>query len=192
MQAIINRADFLSSFSALKESYRDYCRSFDALYSQHNWEKLDSLAGQIGESQKKLSTFGLQVLCHPVPHYPLPDFTKEPDRSCKLWFGETLELDYLGGPKGGFAVMKGDFTCAVLARVSSQGHPLRARRAIFDLDAIGCLCEVIKSALNKTMKELLKDAPDTAKKQDAVQSTPAVVNADHVSGTMCGLGYPKI
>ena len=84
LDAIFSRPGFLAAFKALHKAYQKFIKEYGELYKAKDWKILDELCEQIGEDQKKLSTFGLQVFCNPVLHHPLPDFTKEPLRACRF------------------------------------------------------------------------------------------------------------
>lgn len=86
LDAILSRSDFLFAFKAFLDACQNFLKEFDTLRKTKakDWKTVDELWEQMGEAQKKLSTFGLQVFCNPVPHDPIPDFILEPVRGCRF------------------------------------------------------------------------------------------------------------
>ncbi len=113
LDAILSNSSFLSAFKAVLDAYQKFFKEVESKAKEPEWKTAYELWEQLGEAQKKLSTFGLQVFCNPVPHKPLPDFTLEPVRACRFavydngWKEVDLDLDSFGVGTD-FALLKGD------------------------------------------------------------------------------------
>jgi len=135
----------------LPSAYKAYLGPAPALIATEQWDELEVLGGRLGEAYKNLPWFLLQVFCRPVPHEPLPDFTVEPERVCRLFNGSDLDISSLG-----------DVFCVVLhkgARAGSSWHrcgyyaPSRLGFwLLLDSLAMDSLCKVLTSDLDKIIQ----------------------------------------
>lgn len=152
-------ASYLRGFLELREAYKTFLESFAVIQATNQrWHLIGELWGEIGEAQKNLPNYGLQVLSTPV--FPIQDFTKEPKRE--------LEMARFHGI-GGEGVLDdcNNRIFSALCNISSQniiiiglyGYPLE--RVILnecrtDAGAIEKLCEVIPLELDKMIESLKK------------------------------------
>lgn len=173
LEAILSGPNFLCAFKVLQEAYQKYLTEYDALCQASNWKGLDELWEQVGESQKRLSTFGLQVFCNPIPHRPLPDFTQEPIRACnfEVYSDNGLKIVESDFDMFGFGSMSGLLKGghadprAALCAGGYVGHG-----ALVDFEAINLLCKVIPEQLGISKTLLLQYAPDSNKKSERAPS----------------------
>lgn len=163
---------YLSAFSALRNAYKDYIdlNNTNDLTVAENWNKWgrkgDELWEKLGEAQKKLPTFALQVYCDPkTPFHPIPDFTREPVRSCQMYgvcqSGE-LDLSSIGFGAGGYGTGYALYRAWGSGGVGMSGKtknefPCERTHmwcAPIDSLAIDKLYEVISSGLNQIINSL--------------------------------------
>ena len=141
--------NYLYDLARLSAAYKEYLGSYDNLVQTNNSNELNRLWGCIGEAQKNLSWFLLQVFCNPSPHDPLPNFNLEPRRDCRLRDNTTFDLDSIG-LSSSYALYKGRRVGveAVATPISLGwwGEPV----ACFDLPAINSLCDVVQRELDQT------------------------------------------
>lgn len=155
-------ASLIKSLQTAYKSYMSLCRTIEKVYSGYiNYDyqnKLNKLLGSIGEKQKVLPWFILQMFCIPLLYNPpSPDLLKEePDRYCR----STLDLDSIGFvSKFGwdsvpYALIKGPLPpwegiCFVYASVS---HEMWPKDAEADSMILNSICAVIKSELDTIIK----------------------------------------
>lgn len=181
LSEILSRSDFLEAFSILKKSYIKYITEYAQLDNANQQDMISLLWEQVGEAQKILSTFNLQVFCNSFPHEPSIDFTKEPARSCKVEIptgmfsgSEIVDLDFDSiGLGTQHALWKGVCTKAWCGHgmwfYGTSGRPWF--EANEDLGAMQLLYEVILKQLNDTKICLLGYTPDHCKKEKSEQRT---------------------
>lgn len=173
LDTILSRPDFLAPFKALKIAFHELSEQFKRLEAD-DWTHLDELYEQVGQAQKGLSTFGLQVFCNPAPPYSLPDFTKEPLPACRFdifdyqqrkWTKADGDLDSFGF--GTYRLLsKSGGEKAVCISVRSNGDREHATNcALWDHHVVSQLCDVITEQLSNTKTLLLEYAPDAQSKQ---------------------------
>lgn len=201
LDEILSRPDFLSAFHALQKAYHEYLKQYiDLMQTDEAQKKITSLWEHIGEAQKNLSLYGLQVFCNPIRHKPLPDLTKEPARVCKLYDDRSLDLDSIGlGTE--CALWKAERTWGQMSQwglVISYGVAsvvAGRHRTRSDSEAIDLLCKVIPDELGKTKALLLQYKPEASNKQESVStaSTVPALDSDKEQGknTLAALSLRK-
>lgn len=137
---------YITGLVELRNAYNAYLEPYDALVAAENWNELNKLCGLLGDAHRNLPAFLLQVFCNPVPHHPLPDFTKEPLRACVLWGGAALDISSIGGSTF-CALYKGRAAPSAWVCVARRGPMLWA--AGVDSAAIDSLYKVLPSELDK-------------------------------------------
>ncbi len=169
LQEIRKRSDFLAPFPTLVKAYHEYnihlkkVQRFKGLDFLTHIQIEKELREQIGESQKKISNYGLQVFCNLVTHDPLPDFTIEPLRKCIMWDKSDLDLDSIG--IGTDSILhKGPNICTTLGRWAGGNIQ-------FDPEAIALLYKVIQIKLGDIMDSLLDLTSIQPKKYKASQGS---------------------
>lgn len=142
----IEPCSYICGLIDLRSAYKEYVEPYRALESARNWDELDKRWGLLGKAQKNLPWFLLQVFCNPIRHQPIPDFTKEPVRHCRLCDNSDLDLDlfYTGAHR---ALCKGDGGLAV----RDFGSNAEGGMVSFDVLAIKRLCEVLPTELDKVI-----------------------------------------
>ncbi len=173
VDAILSNSNFLSAFKAVLDAYQKFLKEVDTQHKAKapDWKTAYELCEHLGDAQKTLSTFGLQVFCNPVPHEPLPDFTLEPVRACRFevydygWKKVDGDLDSFGfgtnsalykGPRGQLGATR---AVALDAAGAFGPRPAWGRdggAAVVDFEAINLLCKVIPEQLGKTRTLLLQ------------------------------------
>lgn len=145
---------YICVFPDFWKAYKKYKESFPALISTGRYDEINKLWGHIGEVQTSLPWFLLQVLCDPIPHLPIPDFTKEPKRVCHLGGGYELDLDALRfNANSGVAIFKHPDRPS---EANLTGYNMDRTAHECDFLAIKRLCEVLPIELDKTIQWLLK------------------------------------
>ena len=104
LQAIRDRKDteenggYLAPFTALLKAYKEYTDRYNApLDAQDDLKTLNELwLTRIGACQRRLSAYGLQEFCDKKLQNPIPEFKKEPERTCILCDNSEVDLDSCG------------------------------------------------------------------------------------------------
>lgn len=184
LDAILSRRDFLLAFKVFQGAYQKFLKECDTQSKAEakDWKIAHELWEQLGEAQKKVSTFGLQVFCNPVPHKPLPDFTLEPVRACRFevydngWKEVDSDLDSFGvgtdlalymGVRTSVRTRGGVPIACAAGWADWQGGMSGAG---IDFEAVSLLCRVIPEQLGKTKTLLLQYPRATDKKSEPEQS----------------------
>lgn len=148
---------YICRLDNLRKAYKEYLEHYQNLANTENWKEIDECWGLVGEAQKNLPWFLLQVLCDPIPHHPIPDFTKEPPRACCLKYNEELDLDrFFAGSH--YALNKGHRCYARSWRARDAGRIA----TLVDSVAIDSLYEVLPAELDKVIKLLSETLESSA------------------------------
>ncbi len=186
VDTILSNSNFLSAFKAVLDAYQKFLKEVDIQNKakEPDWKTVYELWEHLGDAQKKLSTFGLQVFCNPVPHDPLPDFTLEPVRACRFevydngWKDVDGDLDSFGLGTN-FALYKAARRAGWAPLVGSCARGGRAAAAAaVDFEAINLLCKVIPEQLGKTRTLLLQYPKASDKKSDHEHSVASAESLD--------------
>ncbi len=168
LEAIRRRKDYLAAFFALQKAYHDYLKRWNAQNKKKDrlsfwvtiWDEPEYLWEEVGEHQKKLSIFGLQVLCNPIPYGQLPNLTQEPIRSLLVDHDNELNLDSIGiGTES--ALSKG-YSRGARPEIYWQGGAWNIEENAKEWDMV---CEVVQNELDKARKLLLSYTHAETRKQ---------------------------
>ncbi len=184
VDTILSNSNFLSAFKAVLDAYQKFLQEVDtqSKAKEPDWKTAYELWEHLGDAQKKLSTFGLQVFCNPVPHDPLPDFALEPVRACRFevyddgWKEVDLDLDSFGVGTD-FALYK-DAVVGVADRCWLVEGGAGLWWSAIDFEAISLLCKVIPEQLGKTRSLLLQYPRAIDKKSEREHSASAALGSD--------------
>ncbi len=186
VDAILSNSNFLSAFKAVLDAYQKFLKEIDtqSKAKEPDWKTAYELWEHLGDAQKKLSTFGLQVFCNPVPHEPLPDFALEPVRAFRF---EVYDIDGLKNVDGDLdsfgagsnsALYKGPWAGGACRVALAGARQEVARGSKSDFEAINLLCKVIPEQLGKTRTLLLQYPKASDKKSDHEHSVASAESLD--------------
>jgi hypothetical protein len=205
---------YLYDLTRLSAIYEEFLGPYDNLMNTHNWNELYRLWGHIGEAQKSLSWFLLQVFCNPIPHHPLPNFNLEPRRDCLMRDNTHLDLDSIGFGSCNFSGGMARYGTPLISyhallKGTNVGGPEEAwpgmvlvptmpTMARADLLAINSLREAVQQALDQTIASLQTEVnalavktdydwlkkPKSEKKQQEVKPVPSNVSSSISSSSI--------
>ena len=174
LKKIRERKDYLAPFFALQQAYREYLKGVESHgkgYQYSFWDfledKSECLWERVGECQKKLSNFGLQVLSNPILYGHLPYFsTQEPVRLSLLNDDEALDLGKIGISTQS-ALAKGYSVSKLLPkRAKPENYWCGGTWNIGNnAEEWNLICEVVQNELNKAMILLLNYAHNESKEK---------------------------
>ncbi len=190
VDTILSDSNFLSAFKAVIDAYQKFLKEEDTQRKAkaRDWKTVNELWGQVGEAQKRLSTFGLQVFCNPCRHFP--DFTLEPVRACRFevyasgWKEVDSDLDSFGAGSRD-ALCKGPRAYSGGVCGASVGIACAPE---IDCEIFSLLCKVITEQLGITRTLLLQYPRATDKKSDHEHSAASAESLDSDKGKGPALG----
>lgn len=153
----------------LLKAYRALLTPYEALKKVENWSEIDRLNGCMGNTQFNLSWFLLQIFCNPVPHEPIPDFKKEPERTCIVFCNEVLDLGFIGSEHSS-ALFKGSMNAPQVDMAVGTTY------CYMDLLALERLYEVLPSQINEVIESFVRNpiwSPAEEAKPSAERSSPS-------------------
>lgn len=162
LQKIRHLVEYLKPFQDLQKAYQTFIETHSKLTAEGKWDELETLDFRIGMFIKWLPTYGLQEYCDDKPFNPIPDFNKEPRRSCLSSDSFQVNLDLVVGRD--FIFYKAP--CGL----GMRWFPHAERLAIYKLElaAIKHLCELRTAELDNHIETLLKFPPESLTKANSI------------------------